>query len=81
MSEQKLLYKLFIDDHDSETFEEFLVKRLSRVEEVASEYKLALEAIVDAAKILDHAESRNSVQVKAFAEFARDRAKKALRKL
>lgn len=37
-----------------------------------------LEAIVDAAKVLDHDESINSVQLKHFAEFARDRARSIL---
>jgi tRNA(Met) C34 N-acetyltransferase TmcA len=78
VSEEKLLYKQFIDDQDSETFEEFLIKRLNRAENAASDYKSILEAIVDAAKILDHAESSNSVQLKHFAEFARDKAMKAL---
>lgn len=78
MSEEKLLYKKFIDDEDSETFEEFLVKRVLRAEDDANRYKEALEAIVDAAKILDHAESSNSVQLKAFAEFARDKARSLL---
>lgn len=34
-------------------------------------------AILDAAKILDNVESCNSVQLKAFAEFVRDKAKQA----
>lgn len=42
------------------------------------EVAAALEAIFDAAKVLDHPESSNSVQLKHFAEFARDKAKKAL---
>lgn len=79
MSEEKWLYKLYIDDPYSETFEEFLVKRVLRVQGDADRYKAGLEAITDAAQILDHAESRNGVQIKAFAEFARDRANKALK--
>lgn len=79
MSEEKRLYKLYIDDYDSETFEEFLTKRVIRVQADADRYKATLEAIADAATILDHTESSNSVQIKAFAEFARDKANKTLK--
>ena len=79
MSEEKWLYKLYIDDHYSETFEEFLANRVIRLQADVERYKVGLEAIVDASKILDYTESSNSVQLKAFAEFAREKANKALK--
>lgn len=79
MSEEKWLYKLYLDDCYSETFEEFLNNRVIRIQGDVDRYKIALEAIIDAASILNHSESSNSVQIKAFAEFARDKATKALK--
>ncbi len=71
MSRHKELYKSYIDDYDSEDFEHYLADRIVSLE-------TALEAILDAASILDYKDSSNSVQLKAFAEFARQKAKQEL---
>lgn len=77
MSEAKLLYKLYINDHNSDTFEEFLLNRLIKAERENRRYEVTLDGIINAASIVDFPESCNTVQLKHFAEFVREKAKEA----
>lgn len=70
----------YAQSQDKRRFDEWLVDKLIEVEQRAQRYETALEAIIDAASILDFVESSNSIQIKQGLGFARSKARYALKK-